>query len=464
MSGQSSDLNPGLKQRHLSMIAIGGVIGAGLFVGSGAAIKSAGPAVLLSYAATGIIVILVMRMLGEMATADPQTGSFSTYAGKALGNWAGFSVGWLYWYFWVVTVGVEATAGAAIVHRWIPAVPQWGWALILMIILTVTNLFSVKSYGEFEFWFASVKVAAITVFLLLGVAVVFGFFPGHSSPGLTNVTGQGGFMPNGVAPIFTAMLTVVFSFFGSEIATVAAGESGNPVQAVRKAVNSVVWRILVFYIGSIAIVVTILPWNDASVTKSPYVAVLDRIGFPAAGTIMDIIVLTAVLSCLNSGLYAASRMAFSLSQRKEAPKSFSKVASSGAPQIAVLVSTIGGFITVVLNYFAPAQVFTFLLNSSGAVAVFVWLAIAVSQLINRRRMENDAPEKLTFKMWAFPYLTWFSIVAMVGLLIGMLFSSDTRPQLYLSVGVAIVVIAISLVRQRKSASIPAEVKESEPVA
>src|SRR4051794_36752125 len=175
------------------MIAIGGVIGAGLFVGSGQAIADAGPAVLITYALAGVLVVLVMRMLGEMATADPQTGSFSIYAEKAIGRWAGFSVGWLYWWFWVTTIGVEATAGAAIVHRWIPALPQWAWVFVLMAVLTGTNLFSVKSYGEFEFWFASIKVAAITVFVLLGAAVIFGLFPGVDSPGLANLTGHGGF-------------------------------------------------------------------------------------------------------------------------------------------------------------------------------------------------------------------------------------------------------------------------------
>ncbi|MBP2476374.1 gamma-aminobutyrate permease [Crossiella equi] len=442
-----------LQQRHLSMIAIAGVIGAGLFVGSGAAIAAAGPAVLISYAVAGALVVLVMRMLGEMSAATPETGSFSSYADRAIGRWAGFSIGWLYWWFWVVTVGIEATAGAAIVHRWLPVLPQWTWALVLMVLLTATNLFSVRSYGEFEFWFASIKVAAITVFLLLGVAAIAGTLPGVDSPGTANLVGHGGFFPNGGGPVFSAMLVVVFSFFGAEIATIAAGESADPARSVRLAVRSVVWRILVFYLGSIAVVVTLLPHDDASVARSPYVAVLERLGLPGAATVMDVIVLTSVLSCLNSGLYTASRMAFSLAGRGEAPKSWRKLGKGGSPRNAVLVSTVVGFATVALNYFAPQDVFTFLVNSSGAIAVLVWLVIAVSQLRLRRRLERESPELLTLRMWAFPYLTWLSIAAMGALLLGMLFDPAARPQLLVSLGVAAVVLVVSLVRQRQSRSV-----------
>jgi len=447
------DLQPSLRNRHLSMIAIAGVIGAGLFVGSGAAIGKAGPGVLVSYAAAGLLVVLVMRMLGEMSAANPDTGSFSAYAERAIGPWAGFSIGWLYWWFWVVVVGIEATAGAAIVHRWVPAVPQWTWALVLTVLLTLTNLYSVRSFGEFEFWFAGIKVAAITVFLVVGVLAIGGLLPGFASPGTANLTGHGGFFPQGSGPVFAAMLVVVFSFFGAEIATVAAGESENPVQAVRTAVRSVVWRILVFYIGSIAVVVTLLPWNDANVAKSPYVAVLDTLGLPAAAAVMDVVVLTSVLSCLNSGLFTASRMVFSLARRGEAPAVFGKVSRRGVPTVAVLASTVVGFITVALNYLSPDTVFLFLVNSSGAVAVFVWLTIAVSQLKMRRRLDQQSPERLTLRMWGYPYLTWAAIVGMVGLLVGMLFDADARSQLLLSLLVAAVVVAVGVVRTRRRATV-----------
>ncbi|MDP9884378.1 GABA permease [Sinomonas atrocyanea] len=442
------ELHKTLKPRHLSMIAIAGVIGAGLFVGSGAAIKQAGPGILLAYAAAGLVVILVMRMLGEMAAANPETGSFSAYADKALGRWAGFSIGWLYAWFWIIVLGIEATAGAAIMHRWLPGVDQWIWALVLMVALTLTNVWSVKSYGEFEFWFASVKVTAIILFLIAGIAAIFGLIPGLPAPGTTNLLGHGGLMPNGGSAVLAGILVVVFSFFGAEIATIAAGESADPVTAVRKAVNSTVWRILVFYIGSMAIVVTLLPWDDASVAKSPYVAVIERFGVPGAGTIMDIVVLTSVLSCLNSGLYTASRMIFSLSTRGDAPSSWSRISPRGVPVRAVLVSTVVGFVTVGLNYLWPDTVFLFLVNTSGAIALFVWLVIAASQLILRRRADA-AGTKLEIRMWLFPYLTWASIVAIVALLVGMLFLDDTRDELILSVALAAVVVAIGVVRYRR---------------
>jgi gamma-aminobutyrate permease len=439
-----------LQRRHLSMIAIGGVIGAGLFVGSGAAIREAGPGVLLSYAAAGVLVVLVMRMLGEMAAANPDTGSFSAYAERAIGRWAGFTIGWLYWWFWVVVLGVEATAGAVIVHRWAPVLPQWAWALVLMVALTLTNLYSVRSYGEFEFWFASIKVAAIVAFILVGLAAILGLLPGVESPGATHLAD---FLPHGMAPVLAAMLVVVFSFFGAEIATIAAGETDHPQTAIRAAVRSVVWRILLFYLGSVAVVVTLLPSDDAGVATSPYVAVLDRIGLPSAGAVMDVVVLTSVLSCLNSGLYTASRMAFSLAGRGEAPRAWRRLTRRGVPAVSVLVSTVVGFLTVVLNYVSPDRAFLFLLNSSGAVALFVWLVIAVSQLRLRRRLEATDPDRLVLRMWLFPYLTWLTTASIGGLLLAMVAYRSTRPQVLLSAVVAVVVVAVAVVRDRRSAAV-----------
>jgi len=448
VSPPARELTRSLKPRHLSMIAIAGVIGAGLFVGSGAAIQQAGPGILVAYAAAGLVVILVMRMLGEMAAASPETGSFSAYADRALGRWAGFSIGWLYAWFWIIVLGIEATAGAAIVHRWVPGVDQWVWALLLMVLLTLTNVASVKSFGEFEFWFASIKVAAIVVFLLLGVVAILGFMPGVNAPGLDNLTGRGGFFPNGSGAVLGGVLVVVFSFFGAEIATIAAGESQDPVAAVRQAVRSTVWRILIFYIGSIAVVVTLLPWDSASVAKSPYVAAIELYGIPGAGTIMDIIVLTSVLSCLNSGLYTASRMLFSLSVRGDAPRSWAKISARGVPRSAVLASTVVGFLTVGLNYLAPDTVFLFLVNTSGAIALFVWLVIATSQLILRRRMGPEAAKELSLKMWMFPYLTWFAILSIVALLVGMLIIPGTRESLGLSLLLAALLVGVGVWRYR----------------
>jgi GABA permease len=448
-----SGLKAGLKNRHLSMIAIGGVIGAGLFVGSSSGINAAGPGILLSYALVGALVVLVMRMLGEMSAANPTSGSFSAHADRALGPWAGFTIGWLYWFFWVVVLAVEATAGAKILNGWVPAVPQWGWALIVMIVLTATNLVSVGSYGEFEFWFAGIKVVAIAAFIVIGGLAVFGVLPGvHSDKaGLGNLTAHGGFLPHGPGAILTGVLLVVFSFMGSEIVTLAAGESANPQQAVTKATNSVIWRIAVFYLGSILVVVSLLPWNDKSITeKGSYVAALDSLGIPNAGQIMNVIILTSVLSCLNSGLYTASRMAFSLGERGDAPKAFARTTASGVPRTAILASVVFGFVAVFFNYKFPDTIFLFLVNSSGAVALFVWLVICFSQLRMRRIIQREAPEKLLVKMWLYPYLTW-ATAALIVLVLGYMLTDtehDGWETVLLSLLVAAVVLAIAFVKEK----------------
>ncbi|MGW5254042.1 amino acid permease [Streptomyces sp. NPDC004012] len=446
-------LQAGLKNRHLSMIAIGGVIGAGLFVGSSSGIATAGPGILLSYALVGTLVVLVMRMLGEMSAANPTSGSFSAHADRALGRWAGFSIGWLYWFFWVVVLAVEATAGAKILQSWIPAVPQWGWALIVMMVLTATNLVSVGSYGEFEFWFAGIKVVAIGAFIVVGALAIFGVLPGvHSDKAsFGNLTSHGGFLPHGPGAILTGVLLVVFSFMGSEIATLAAGESEDPQRAVTKSTNSIIWRIGVFYLGSILVVVSLLPWNDPSIKdKGSYVAALDSLGIAHAGEILNFIVLTSVLSCLNSGLYTASRMAFSLGQRGDAPKAFARTTRRGVPMAAIVVSVLFGFLAVFFNYKFPDSVFLFLVNSSGAVALFVWLVICFSQLRMRKIIQREAPEKLVVKMWLYPYLTWAAAALIVFVLGYMLTDTehDGRETVLLSLLVAAVVLVVAVVKEK----------------
>ena len=277
----------------------------------------------------GVLIIMVMRMLAEMAVANPSTGSFADYSRNALGNWAGFSVGWLYWYFWVIVVGFEAIAGAKIIQYWID-IPLWLSALVLLVLMTATNLFSVSSFGEFEFWFAGIKVAAIIVFIALGSLFVLGLWP-NKSMDFSNLWSHGGFMPLGFGAITVGIVTVIFSMVGAEIATIAAAESSDPERAVAKAANSVIVRIAIFFVGSIFLLVTILPWNDESLAASPFVAAFTKMGIPYADHIMNAVVLTAVLSCLNSGMYTASRMLFVLAARREAPPQLVAVTRRGVP-------------------------------------------------------------------------------------------------------------------------------------
>ena len=434
-------LKKDLRIRHITMISIGGVIGAGLFIGSGAVIHSAGPGALVSYALAGLLVIFVMRMLGEMAAANPTSGSFSTFASEAIGPWAGYTIGWLYWFFWVIVIAIEATAGASIIQFWLPGIPLWLLSLSLTILLTLTNIKSVKSFAEFEYWFSMVKVISIILFLTIGAATLFGFIPWVETPGLSHLIEIGGFMPNGIGSVLLGITVVIFSFMGTEIIAVAAGESAEPSKAVRVATNSVIWRILVFYIGSIFIVVTILPWNSAELLKSPFVAVLEHVGIPSGAQIMNVIVLTAVLSCLNSGLYTNSRMLYGMAQKGDAPKAFQKLNKNGVPVRAILFGTFFAYIGVVFNYLSPDKVFLFLINASGGIALLVYLVIAFSHLRMRKKLEKKNRGLLEVKMWLFPYLTYLTIAGIGTILVSMFFIDSMRTQISLTLFIAVLIVS-----------------------
>ncbi|MER5443354.1 amino acid permease [Streptomyces sp. NPDC002790] len=441
-------LSHGLKQRHLSMIALGGVIGAGLFVGSGTAIAAAGPSIILAYAISGALVMLVMRMLGEMAAAYPASGSFSVHAERGIGPWAGFTAGWSFWFLLCVAVGLEGIGAAGIVHGWVPGVPEWAWVALFMLLFTVTNLSAVKNFGEFEFWFAALKVGAIVLFLVIGILAILGVLPDADAPGMSNLTGHGGFMPNGTEGLIVGLLASVFAYGGLETVTIAAAESEHPVQGVAKAVRTAMWRIALFYVGSMAVVVVLLPWTAKEIpTKGPYVATLDYLGVPAAGQIMNVVILVALLSAMNANIYGASRMAGSLVARGMGPKVIGKV-TGGVPRAAVLMSAVFGFVCVLLSYWRPDDIFAWLLNTIGAIILVVWFFIAVSQLVLRRKLDREAPEKLVVKMWAYPYLTILALVGMVAVFVLMAREHDTRVQLYFSGGLAVVLAAVGYARQK----------------
>ncbi|HEX6711354.1 MAG TPA: amino acid permease [Rubrobacter sp.] len=418
-----------LRRRHMSMIALGGVIGAGLFVGSGVVMNQTGPAAIVSFVITGIIVVLVMRMLGEMAVAYPAVGGFYEYSRLALGNMAGFLTGWMYWYFWVIVVALEAVAGATLLQYWLPDVPSWIFTLALIVIFTITNLLSVRNYGEFEFWFASIKVAAIVVFLFLGALFVLGLWPGGGG-GFSNLTAHGGFAPKGIGPVLTGAVAATGFYFGAEIVTIAAAESAEPERAVAKATNSVITRVLIFYVGSVFLVICIIPWNSDRIA-TPYVSALEALGIPAAANIMNAVVLTAVLSALNSGLYVSSRMLMALARKGDAPGVFSRLSGNGVPVLAILAGTLFGYVAVVMSYVSPTTVFAFLVNSYGAVAIFVYVFIAISELRLRRTLEREDPERLRVRMWAYPYLTYITIASMILIVAAMAFiPAQQKPLLF----------------------------------
>jgi GABA permease len=430
----------------MTMISLGGIIGAGLFVGTGPILNQAGPATVLTYLLTGCLLILIMRMLGEMAVAQPSVGSFSDYGRMALGNWAGFSIGWLYWYFWAIVVGFEATVAAGIISGYVSAIPPALIALALVLLLTATNLYSVGSYGEFEFWFASIKVAAIVIFIVLAIVYLFGLF--GPSPGFSNLYAEGGFFPNGPLAMFSGVATVIFAFVGAEIVTIAAAESNEPEEGVARATNAVIYRVLLFYVVSVFFVACIVPWNTPfteDIIKSPFTLAFEKIGIPGSGTVMNFVVLTAVLSVLNSSLYTTSRMLFALTRHNDAPSFMTNTTRRGVPIWAILTGTIFAYVSVAIFYFFPAEVFTWLINASGAIALFVYLLIAVSELVMRRRLERENPEALRIKMWFYPWLTYLSIVGIVAVLVAMFFIASLRPLIIASlISLGVILIAYFL--------------------
>lgn len=439
--GGTTELAKGLKRRHLNLIALGGVIGAGLFVGSGVVISAAGPAAVVSMLVGGVLTALIMRMLAELAVTRPAVGSFYVYARQTLGKRVGFATGWMYWYFFVVVVAVEAVAGGRILQLWLPAVPLWLLSLVLMLTLTATNLVSARSYGEFEYWFSSIKVIAIVLFLGMGLLWVTGLWP-HSTPGVGNLVGHGGFASLGWGAVLAAVVPCVGFYTGAEIVTIAAAESREPERAVARAMNSLVIRIVSFYVGSILVVVLIQPWDSQKADVSPYAAVLSVLGIPGVGLVMNVIVLTAVLSCLNSALYTASRMLFALTKRRDAPQFFATLSGSGVPRRAILLATTVGYLSVAATYLWGDVVFKFLVNSYGVVALFVYLVIAVAHVVLRRRLDRDNPAALTLKMWLFPWLSYLTIALMVMVIAAMAALPNTRSQFVMS-GLTLLVILLA---------------------
>ncbi|UWX96171.1 amino acid permease [Arthrobacter zhaoxinii] len=440
-----------MQPRHLVLMSLGSAIGTGLFVGSGEGIAAAGPAVLISFLIAGTMVILIMRMMGEMAAADPSSGAFSVYAEKALGRTAGTTVGWMWWFQIVIVIAAEATAAAAIVASLVPGVEQWVLALAFIIVFTGVNLAGAASLGEFEYWFAILKVAAIIIFLGVGVAFVAGLLPGVESPGTSNLFHNGGFMPNGLTGVASGLLLVVFAFGGTEIITIAAADTEEPSKNIAGAINSVIWRILVFYIGSVLVMVTVLPWDSEALSTGPFVAVLHAAQVPGADTVMAVVIVIALLSAMNANLYGASRMIYSLAERGRAPGALGRLGSGGVPRRAVLASVVFGFIAVVLNYLYPDTVLMILLNTVGSTCLVVWGISIVSQIILRRRAEAAGVE-LTFKMWAFPWLSYFALALLAGIVVLGFFDPDVRVQLLATAALSTVLVLLAWSFERRTAA------------
>jgi GABA permease len=361
------------------MISIGGIIGSGLFIQSSAAIATVGPAIVVSYLLAGLLVLFVMRMLAEMAAASPEGGSFTEYIRLGLGDWAGFVSGWLYWYFWVLALALEAVAGASVLRLWVD-LPLWQIGFALLFALTAINLLSARAFGESEFLLSSIKVIALLAFIGLAVTYLAGIAGDGATP-RSNLFGQGGFAPFGAGAVFAGITTVVFALVGAEIVTVAAAESHEPGQAIAKLTTTLILRIMLFFVVSMLLVVSIVPWNTIRPGDSPFGFALERIGIPWVPQIMNGIVLVAVLSCLNAGFYVCSRVLFALAAKSDAPDWMVHTNARGVPVRAVLTSSLVACTALVGSIYFPQAIFSFLVNASGTVMLLIYLLLGFAQIL-----------------------------------------------------------------------------------
>lgn len=425
-----------LERRHVVMISMGGIIGAGLFVGASASIHAAGPAVLLSYIITGLMIFFVMRMLGELVIQRPEIGSFLNHIRRGMGHNVTFVLGWGYWLFWIAAIAAESIAGGEMLQHYMHIPKEYSFAAtmilgpVLVIAMMLTNLFSVRGYGEFEFWFALIKIVAIAAFIVVGgiaVTHLFGFTEGN----VENIWTHHGFFPNGLIAVFTIIPTVLFTVTGSEVATIAAAESDKPAENVAYATRTIVFRIIAFYVLSIGVILAIVPWDEVIPGISPFLMALQAIHIPYAADIMEFTILIAILSCLNSSIYATSRTLFELAEYDDAPRWLIHTTSNGVPKRAIITASFIGIAISITSYISPSNTFSYLLSCAGSIILFVYIAIGLSQINVRRKMQaaNQTP---IFQMWLFPYLSWFTVLSLIAVVIAMLFNSESRTQIIIT--------------------------------
>jgi arginine/ornithine permease len=432
------ELQRTMKTRHLFMISLGGVIGSGLFLGSGYTINQAGPmGAIISYIVGGFIMFLTMLCLGELSVAMPVSGSFQTYTTKFIGPGTGFALGWLYWLGWAVTVALELLSAGNQMQRWFPHSPVWMWCLIFGVVLFALNALSARAFGEAEFWFSSIKIFAIIAFIVLGGAAMFGFVHmkgGHTAPFLSNFTAHG-MLPHGFTALLITMLTVNFSFQGTELIGIAAGESEDPEKTIPKSIRQTVWRTLFFFVLAIFVVAGLIPMEKAGVVESPFVVVFDSIGIPYAADIMNFVILTALLSVANSGLYAATRMLYAMSKEKMASQVLAKVTKKGVPFNALLLTMGIALLSLLSSVVAAKTVFLWLISIAGLGAQVGWISITASQLAFRRKYlrEGGRVEDLKFKTPFYPILPLLGLILNIIVLASLAFDPDQRIALYCGV-------------------------------
>ena len=432
---QPDELGRSLLTRHVTMIAIGGIIGAGLFVGSSTTISQVGPAAAVTFALAGLIIMLVMRLLGEMAAALPGVRSFADFVRIGLGDWAGYLTGWLYWYFWVVVVAVMDLAGAKILHQWLPMLGEIEIGVGLVALLTGVNLMSARSYGEFEFWFSLIKVVAIGAFILIAGGWVLGLAP-TGAGGFANWTAHGGFAPFGWGKVVAAVASTIFTMCGAEIVTVAAAESAEPGVALSRLALTVTLRLLLFYVLAIGLIVAVVPWAEVVPGHSPFAAALAKMQVPGGATLMTALILVAVLSCLNSGIYVTSRALFGLAKFGDAPQWLVRVNRRQVPSRAIVAATLFAYLGLAAEYFSPDKVFSFLIDSSGVTMLLIYMLVAAAQLRLRARLEREDPAALKLRLGFHPWGSVIALTAMGGVLVFKALTPDLSSDLWASLLIA----------------------------
>ncbi|WP_051317016.1 amino acid permease [Ectobacillus panaciterrae] len=421
MSKNGKQLERTMQSRHIMMMALGGAIGAGLFKGSSTAIDMAGPSVIIAYLIGGIILLFIMQGLAEMAVRNREARTFRDLVQPLLGNYAAYFLDWIYWKMWVLNIAAEAVVAAVFLQYWVPNIPIWVLALIVSVVVTVVNVLSVKLFAETEYWLALLKISVIVLFILFGIITLSVSFQGHTAPGLSNLTNHGGFFPNGMSGLVTAMLVVIYSYGGTEMIGVTLAETKDPEKVVPKAVRGTLTRIISFYILPFFVIVSLIPWKQVnSVQQSPFVTVFKTVGIPYADHIMNAVILLAIISSMNSGLYAASRVLYTQAMDGRIPKLFSKLSKKHVPVYAILACTTSLYIGVMISLFAGSKTFEYLMGSLGYTVLFIWIIIALSHLKCRKNQKQQA----RYYVRLFPFTTWLALISLFAVLVGVVLTSS----------------------------------------
>lgn len=432
-----------LKARHIRLMALGSTIGVGLFLGSGTAISQAGPAILLGYLLSGIIAFIVLRALGEMAVFNPVAGSFAQYAHDYVGPLAGYLVGWGYWFYWVIVGVAEVTAVGIYMGLWFPDVPQWIWAVGSLILMGGLNFIAVRLFGEFEFWFALIKVVAIIAMIGIGFGVIFFGLGNQGVPlGISNLWAHGGFFPTGMSGFLLSLQMAIFAYVGIEMIGLSAGETENPEKTIPIAIDSLIVRILVFYGGALFVILSIYPWNEVGQVGSPFVAMFEKLGLREAAGIVNFVVVTAALSSCNAGIFSGGRLLYGLSLNAYAPASMKKISRSGVPFVAILTTVSIASIGAFLNYFVPDEAFLLVTSAVTFIGLMVWVAILSTQLMFRKKLSKEVTTSLQYKSFLWPYGSWVALLLIGFILVLLAIQEQTRVGVYVGIPILLTLISV----------------------